>query len=611
MVRVVFAAAFVLGASAVVLAQMSLSGDWDFTLQLLPTVEVYDSDLTLKFTLAGWSVESESSFDALGFEYQSFYWNGDLGPFDLWGKIYFQARDVLYRRAWANVELEEPWGTFRLSFNHWRAASEYTDSDKDKFGPWPCLETISWEDAWKHMGRSVYVSGPVRGYYYAGGALTLNIGADFPSPERFQIYIPAANVPRFEAAFGPAFWTGWVGQEICVSGTVKGYRYTSGGPGGGGYSVAEMSITSPASLSLGPCGGYRIPLTCPEPVVKWFLARHSYVGQTVCVQGPVVSISGPGTYHGYAGHYRIRLGGGETVPNRVEVILRYRPAWTVYSGTSYSTAVCVCGTVTLSGGVAVILPPNVVSASGSPCCTSAGLPGTLVNWRFSYTVVPFTLTVDFSDCGLGTSLRGLELAVADLALCCGLDLDASVRFTKTQGWTGATFSVDGLAWGCCGLISRLTVEFTPTRKIVQWEPRWSGVKGCLIVYGDARWTGTTWEGLAVYGFDLRCTFGPWYVRSVTALDPDAVEDATDVTFYADEFEYLGLDYGAGGCCGGALDFLARLWFGTRGKVLGLQRFRFDLEVPVGPKVELVFKGQWNLAKVVPLEWFDLGFKVSL
>ncbi len=591
---------------------MSFWGKWDITVELAPNLRVYESNLILDYGfLPGWRIESESKIYSDGLlRYQNFYISGSFGDFSVWGKMYFHAQEVRYQKMWLNAEAPIGGGTLRFSFNHWASSADYTSSDRDMFGPWPCTEVISWEDAWKHMTRSVSVVGPVASASYSGGNVYINVGYAYPDPYRFQVFISSAYVDDFEAKFGPNFWVDWVRKTICVRGTIKGYRYTSGGPGNEGYSVAEIAPTSPDDVVVDPCFGVSAPLTCPAyPVIRWFEARHFYVGQTVCVQGPVASVTGPGTYHGVPNSYRIRIGGGDGVDNRVELILPYHPGWPTV-GSSYTTEVCACGTIELIGGLAVIRPPNVISAQGSPCCTSTGLSGTLVNWQLRYTLSPFTITADFVDCSLGTWFRQVKVDMTNIGLCCGLSFDASLTFTKAKGLESVAFTLKEFPFLCCGLVATLETVFTPTSKTVSFKPTWPGLLGCLTVYGDINWSNNTWLGLVVYGWDVGCMFGPWYVRTVTALDPDKVEDLTDITFYTGEFEYLDLEYATPGCCGGDLTFQAQFWFGNQGKLFGLQRFRYDVSVPLAANIEFFSKAQWNLAQASPLQWFDIGWEVS-
>ncbi len=599
--------ALVLAVAHAAWALGALSGNWSTSLQLLPTLKLSESGLTLRLALASFRVESESTFYHDGLRYQSFYASGKLAEFDIWGRISFHAQDIRYRKAWINIETKHGGGTIRLSLNHWSALGEYTSSDKDKFGPWPCSNTVSWNEAWYHIGRTLYVEGPVAGYEHAG-ALRIHLGRPSPDPNRFDVYISASNVPKFEEAFGARFWESWVGTKICVQGTVKGYRWTSGGPRDGGYSVAEVAISSPTSLSLGGCCGYPTALICSGNVIRWFEA-HRHDGETIWIQGPVVSITGPAAYYGYANHYRVRIGGGAAVMNRVEVIAPARPGWSTV-GSSYSREVCVYGKVTVISGVAVILPADIIMTRDEPCCSATLLPGMLLNQRLRLRWAPLTITLDLADCGTGSGLKRIAAALEGHPLCCGLRLDAAATLSACYGLEKVALTLRQVSLGCCGLTADVGSEFTPRGKAVTFLPRWPRISGCLTVYGDVLWREHSFAGIAVYGWRISCSFARVKLRLVTALDPDAVEEMTDVTFYAHEFEYVGITYTDGGGCAGTVTSSAELWFGTRGTLFGLQRVRLKLEVPLSLAAKVFAKGQWNFAKAEPLDWFDVGWKVS-
>ncbi|QAA76227.1 MAG: hypothetical protein BIP78_0461 [Candidatus Bipolaricaulis sibiricus] len=600
---------------AVALAQaMPLVGSWDLTFELLPTTRIYSSDITLNWQFApGWRVESESKIYSDGLlRYQNFHLDGSLGAFDAWGKIYFHVQEARYRRAWLHMETPLEGGTLRLSFHHWARATEYTSGDRSTFGAWPCVEVVSWMDAWKFMGREVYVAGPVAGYAYAGAALTLSIGVDSPDPDRFQIYVPPASVAAFETAFGTQFWTSWVGRTVCVRGTIKGYRYTSGGPASGGYSVAEVSITSPSALSLGTCMGVAVSAGCPGTTIRWFEALN-HVGQTVYVQGPVASItpssgSPPGSYHGHSG-YRVRLGGGAAVGNRVEVILPIHPGWSTV-GTSYASEVCVHGTITVIDGVAVILPPNLISTSRNRCCTEGGLPGMFLSHRLRYTSAPWTITIDFGDCCWGFTLRQIAVRADSRPLCCGISYDAALSWAPVGLGTFA-LTLRGLPLLCCGITADLSVTYATDQKVVHLEPNWPGGRGCLSVYGDAVWTDNAWTGFQIYGWRIYCWLGDLRLEAGVALDRARMNSASPLSFRSAEWTYVGLAYRSASCCGsGNVWFNADFWLGDGPYLFGLRRVRLRLEVPVMAGLAVFTRGMIDQSKAHPLEYWNIGWKLS-
>lgn len=607
--RVAGAASLVLAFALWAQAQPAILGTLDLTLQLLPALELQGCSLTLKATVAGLGVESESTFYHDGLRYQSFSLSGPAGPFALEGKIYFHAQEVRYRRAWATLEMAIGEGTLLLSAYHYGSAGEYTSSDMDRFGPWPCVNAIPWAEAWQHIGRTLYVEGPVVGYD-ASGPLKLYLGRLPPDPERLEVSISAANVAKFEEALGPQFWQGLVGKIVCVRGTIKDVRYTTPPA----HSAAQVTVSSTSDLTVGSCCGLRPDTTCPHPVILWSEALE-HVGEAVFIQGPVASVTSP------AGYRRLRLGGGETVPNRLEVYIPEAvvPAFQDVFGSSFPSSllnktICVRGMIGMgppaAGNVARVIVTDPDDLAIGPCCGADLHTGGLFVMRTRFAWDRWTFTVDLSDCGVGLGLLQATAALKGYPLADGLRLDLALTSSKCRGLDAVALTLGGLSLGWCDLTAEVGISLTPGRKAVTFTPRWPRLSGCLTVYGDVGWNGSSFTGISIYGWRVSCSVGPVKLRLVTALDPDAVEDMTDVTFYTDEFEYVEISSTGGGCCGGSITSTTELWFGTKGTLGGLQRVRLTLKIPLAANTTVSAKGQWNFAKAKPLEWFDVGAKVS-
>ncbi|MGD0138912.1 MAG: hypothetical protein ABSD28_08555 [Tepidisphaeraceae bacterium] len=77
--------------------------------------------------------------------------------------------------------------------------------------------SISWDQAKDYVGQNVTVTGPVVGTHDFGDAAVLNVGKNFPSPDRFTVYIPADKRAGMPTDLD-------VGKTISVTGTVKIYR---------------------------------------------------------------------------------------------------------------------------------------------------------------------------------------------------------------------------------------------------------------------------------------------------------------------------------------------------------------------------------------------------
>jgi len=98
---------------------------------------------------------------------------------------------------------------------------------------------ISWNDAITHIGETVTVCGPVMGSYFSkssGGQPTfINIGREYPDPERFTIIIwgeDRANFPQSPDTL-------YLGETICASGKIKEYKGS-----------AEMKVNNPSQITF-------------------------------------------------------------------------------------------------------------------------------------------------------------------------------------------------------------------------------------------------------------------------------------------------------------------------------------------------------------------------
>ncbi|MEN3009585.1 MAG: hypothetical protein ABDI20_01155 [Candidatus Bipolaricaulaceae bacterium] len=271
--------------------------------------------------------------------------------------------------------------------------------------------------------------------------------------------------------------------------------------------------------------------------------------------------------------------------------------------------------------MAVILPPNLVSVSGDPCCGISPIP--FVNWRFRYTLAPWTFTVDFGDCCTGITFRRLQLEATGLPLCCGLFLDATLAFAKS-GFEKISFTLGDLPL-CCGVTTKIAAEFTTTTKKVELKPSWHGLSGCFTIFGDALFTANTWQGIEVWGYMVKCYFATCgHFRMLTAFAPDKfwIDDEGDIVasrtrpsyysalFRTGEFEYVNAKFCLPGCCGGEVSLNLEGWFGSGTYLFGFRRFKFDFQVPVAANITLFSKAQWDFSKPSPLEWFDVGWSLS-
>jgi hypothetical protein len=330
-------------------------------------------------------------------------------------------------------------------------------------------------------------------------------------------------------------------------------------------------------------------------------------GETLWIQGPVVSISGPGTYWDHPGTYRVRIGGSSAADNRVEVIMTEDPGWSI-EPYAFDSVVCVYGTITIEGDVAVIHPTDLVEAKEGPCCDL--IPTPFINTRLKLENDPLTLTLDFGDCCTGLGFRRAEVELEGLSLCCDLVFDAGIFFSKRYGLEEVFIKLTEITFACCDVAFEAELNLSLDGKIVSVKPIWEGfATACLEIYGDVQWSDKSLNVFELYGFSIECRLDSVTVRSVTAFDPDAVEDLTDVSFYTGEWEYLGLEY-AGSSCGGELTFTSEFWFGDEGLLFGLPRVRFELAISIYEGFTTIVKGQWDFSNSTLLDWLDFGLKIE-
>jgi len=76
---------------------------------------------------------------------------------------------------------------------------------------------ITWDQAKDHIGQLATVVGPVVGTHDFGDAAVLNVGKDFPSRERFTVFIPEKKRKGMPQDLDN-------GKTISVTGTLKLYH---------------------------------------------------------------------------------------------------------------------------------------------------------------------------------------------------------------------------------------------------------------------------------------------------------------------------------------------------------------------------------------------------
>jgi DNA/RNA endonuclease YhcR with UshA esterase domain len=93
---------------------------------------------------------------------------------------------------------------------------------------------VQWEEAARHVGQTVTITGPVKGTHVTGGgkALILNVGKDYPDAKRFTVMITTDEK-------NPAKAEDYVDKTVTVTGKVELYR-----------NVAEIKVAKAADVTV-------------------------------------------------------------------------------------------------------------------------------------------------------------------------------------------------------------------------------------------------------------------------------------------------------------------------------------------------------------------------
>ncbi len=96
--------------------------------------------------------------------------------------------------------------------------------DQPESGQTSCTGSISWDDAYDHVGERAIVKGPVVDTRYASGSngkpTFLNLGKPFPDPDRFTVLIWGDTRDNFP--FAPE--VEYDNETICVTGLVETFE---------------------------------------------------------------------------------------------------------------------------------------------------------------------------------------------------------------------------------------------------------------------------------------------------------------------------------------------------------------------------------------------------
>ena len=181
----------------------------------------------------------------------------------------------------------------------------------------------------------------------------------------------------------------------------------------------------------------------------------------------------------------------------------------------------------------------------------------------------------------GFEFRYLKLSAEEVPFCCGISLDLGFSYTK-EGFDEFSATLKSIPL-CCGISLDAIVTFTTTRKTVEIKPKWEGITGCFVVYGDVSFQAPSLiKGIEIYGWKLRCDLAECnYLEILTAFNPAEINRILNKDiFQNDEYEYLRLGFCGAGCCGGKWQLGLSAYFKPSSALFGLSRILADLSLPI-------------------------------
>lgn len=214
---------------------------------------------------------------------------------------------------------------------------------------------------------------------------------------------------------------------------------------------------------------------------------------------------------------------------------------------------------------------------------------------------PISLKVRFVDCSSGIEFYDAVINLSGIGLCCGISLNAELAFSKEDLFqylkiTGIEIPL------CCGVSLTAGVTFTTTGKALDTGFKFAGFgDACFTVYADAVTSGTTWSGIEIYGYKIKCSLGDCnYVEFLTAFDVDAIEGILGNIFEGDEFEYMKLGFCGRSCCGGQYSVALSVYFQESGSLFGITRIGADMSIPIMDN--LTVKVSFTSAPTLAVTW---------
>ena len=287
-------------------------------------------------------------------------------------------------------------------------------------------------------------------------------------------------------------------------------------------------------------------------------------------------------------------GEGELGPVSIDGTMAFSPADTAYSYTDVSASSEFAG-ISFDLGIFHGVYPYAKDyfedayypLEWTDVCQTPQTGSVLILYTVSAKADPVSAQVRFKDCCTGTAFYDASISLSGISLCCGITSDATVTFTKEEGFKSLEFALKDVFPICCGISFDINVTFTTDGKTISIKPKMADIgEACFALYADLESEGGEnadlyLNGLRVDGWKIRCDLAECnYIEIVSFLSPDKAPNyGYKGVFEGDEFEYAKLGFCGPGCCGGNYSVDIAVYFGG-GTLFDISRVGADMTIPV-------------------------------
>ena len=223
---------------------------------------------------------------------------------------------------------------------------------------------------------------------------------------------------------------------------------------------------------------------------------------------------------------------------------------------------------------------------------------------------PVGVYLTFIDCCDGIVFYDLLLTLDDVSLCCGIEYDFSLFFTKEHGFEYVDFYISDLFALCCGISFDFEVKFGVDYKSVALYPNITWADECLTLGLEVGFADYVLDSIAIEYLGITCEYGD----CLTLFFGTEFIDGTAPVAWgltADEFEYANISFCGPTCCGGTYTVDVSLyWQDTTTKTLfALSRVVGSFSVPVMDDLTITIDMEYDLLETDPTKvWtLDIGW----